>query len=349
MITGAGSYTFGTQQPYLNQYYQKQVPGLVQSLKGGTAPTLDTHLGNVMGNSRQLLDQYTQQAAGAGIQRGGMSVAGGAPLASTLAMQATKGLAGQYATDYANAAQMANADRASQQQLLSQIMGGITSSGGYNWDYGYGSDPRYSGMNWGLGSDQLQAIARARAKADLLVKHQEHLQRLAEQQAAQDRAWTMEQRSNQRFDRNQAMADQAYAEDRAAARQRMAAIQARPNIFDGGAQGISGSTSAVRPNSSQADQWQQFQQDYQKQAMIAQLQQQQQQARQEAMKTQGQATALGADQFKQEAWQRNMAPYLAALQANPGAPSYAYGGMNNQRLADAMRAGNSWAGYRQYK
>ena len=60
-----------------------------------------------------------------------MNVKGGSPLQSSLALQATKGLASQYSTNYGQAANYANVDRSSSQQLLSQVMNGINSSGGY--------------------------------------------------------------------------------------------------------------------------------------------------------------------------------------------------------------------------
>ncbi|MBD3398265.1 hypothetical protein GF413_04315 [Candidatus Micrarchaeota archaeon] len=61
------------------------------------------YMGHIMGGTRNLLDNYVRQAAGAGIKRGGMNVVGGPALDSALHHSAIKGLAGSYGANFREA------------------------------------------------------------------------------------------------------------------------------------------------------------------------------------------------------------------------------------------------------
>ena len=142
---------YAADQGKIGDYYQGKVPGMVNRLNAGNQGDINRHLGNMLGGQRQLMQNYVNQAAGAGIQRGGMNVAGGSPLASVLAQQANKGLASQYAGDYGNATQFANQDRSALQQLLSQMQQGANAAYG-NQATGLGGAQR----DWLAKVEQLQ-------------------------------------------------------------------------------------------------------------------------------------------------------------------------------------------------
>ena len=109
---------------YENQLYRQRIPGIIDRLEGSNQSAVNRHMGNLMGGQKTLLDDYVKRAAAAGIRRGGMNVAGGSPLESNLVLQATRGLASQYGSNYNQAVNYANADRASNQQLLGQLLSG---------------------------------------------------------------------------------------------------------------------------------------------------------------------------------------------------------------------------------
>jgi hypothetical protein len=151
---------YSQNQQALGNKYQQNVWNLTRQLQGGNQPQINQHLSNLMGGQRQSLQDYVRQAAGAGIQRGGMNVAGGGSLGSQLAMQATRGLAGQYGQNYNQATAAANQDRASLQALLGQMQSGAQSS--------YGN--QMSGYQGGLNELGLQRTDYGRDQSAQLAK-----------------------------------------------------------------------------------------------------------------------------------------------------------------------------------
>jgi hypothetical protein len=197
--------------PYLNRRYQSKIPTLIDRLHGSNQGAIDRHMSSLMGGQKSLLDDYVKRAAGAGVQRGGMNVVGGAPLQSRLALEATRGLAGQYAQNYSQATQNANQDRASDQQLLSQLMNASTDSGGYgsgSWGTGRSTG---AAQNRGLSGEERRARATNQEYADRIARramndasHDWRMNR------ANEKRTLMQQRQQQNWqaqDRRQQIAD----------------------------------------------------------------------------------------------------------------------------------------------
>ena len=99
------------------------VPGSMDqwySLGGGAVPTLGTlpnaptsadaapWMNNLMSGERQQAQDLVSRMAGAGIQRGGMGVAGGIPLDAAGQLNAVKGLTSQYGQNFQNSMGYAN-------------------------------------------------------------------------------------------------------------------------------------------------------------------------------------------------------------------------------------------------
>lgn len=355
-------FNYTQQQNPLNQYYQSQVKPLSQKIQG--AGTLGSHMSNLMGGMRTASDDYVKRAAGAGIQRGGMNVAGGSPLASQLALQATKGLASNYGTTYGQAAQYANQDRASTQNLLSQMMSGITSSGGYGWGGGgYGGNSQ-QGRNGGYSSDELQQRARDQEYADQLARRARgdslnawqrgrQAENQADADASRQRQWSAEDRSQSQQDantqryqqgvqwdqsqdqyrQNQKVQDAAYDANYAAQQRAKLAQTSGPQFNPNGQQSKLGlgaaSSAAIDPNRAMNQEQSSYQQLLQRQQMQQQLAEQAEKLKQTQMQTKLGGLNVSGEEFKQNEWLKQ---YLSNRNA----------GGSNPRLGQAIRSAIKW-------
>jgi hypothetical protein len=90
-------------------------------------PEVKDYMANVLGGQRNSLDDYVRRAAGAGIRRGGMNVAGGPALDSTLHQEATRTLASGYGDRFrdamAHGREVRNAEYAQQAESTKNLMG----------------------------------------------------------------------------------------------------------------------------------------------------------------------------------------------------------------------------------
>jgi hypothetical protein len=92
-----GDYLKGGPQGWMSQF-GAQYPG-------PNDPIVPEYMANLRGGTQNLLNQFTNRAANAGVAagRGGMGIAGGVDPRSAMMAQGTQQLAGQYGTDYAQA------------------------------------------------------------------------------------------------------------------------------------------------------------------------------------------------------------------------------------------------------
>lgn len=351
----------------LNQLYQQQIPDAIRRVQSSAGNDVNRYMGSLMGGQKSLLDDYVKRAAGAGIRRGGMNVAGASPLEGSLALAATRGLASQYATNYNQAVNYANADLSRNQQLLSQLMSGVNASGGY--DPAETSSQQLNRQNGRLSGPALQARVGKEAAYD---------RRTARIQAEQDRKWVLEQRNWLKQDRVQQLRDKATARMRDEASQQQARLdQAErfknqslyggkrdllPHLVLGSRQQTGGTTAVdqsgrpksgtttalpnqlTQPQAPKDKKQAEFQAQYQKQQMLNQLEREKQQIRLNRLQTESQELQLSGDRYKQDAWMRAQNPYLQSINAFLGLGGLGYGGMNNARMGQARTAADVWAG-----
>ena len=86
-------------------------------------PTLRGYQANLAGGGRNMSDQFINQAAYAGANRGGMNTVGGGDPRSQMAFNATKALAGNYGDTYSKAYDMASRDYAGMRDMWGQAAG----------------------------------------------------------------------------------------------------------------------------------------------------------------------------------------------------------------------------------
>jgi hypothetical protein len=123
----------------------------------------------------------------------------------------------------------------------------------------------------------------------------------------------------------------------------LANMQPMPSGTAGNAGGMlrpSGNTSSgPQPDQALA----QFKADYDRKKMENEMALWADQTKQGQIQTENLRDQASANQFKQNAWTKALQPGIQAMTAFNGLPGYAYGGMNNARLGEALMMSDQWA------
>lgn len=130
-----------------------------------TDPEVQEYMSHLMGGQQKSLQDYVSRAAGAGIKRGGMNVAGGPALESSLQSQAMNTLAGGYSDRFKSAMDYnkyyqgelqsaANKYRDDLIKGLGMQLQGLNAYGGWNERMGDRRQGEYqSNLNWRRGAN----------------------------------------------------------------------------------------------------------------------------------------------------------------------------------------------------